>query len=151
LVEIFAKGFKQFIQLNLDKDEEREIFEKNQSFDEVLSAIFLIKEKKKNLKNILIFIDEIQNSPRAVELLRYFYEEAKDIYVIAAGSLLESLIDKTINFPVGRVEYLVIRPCSFIEFLLAFGDNQAEELLNQIPFPDYGHEIPSILAYRGYA
>jgi uncharacterized protein len=141
LVEIFAKGFKQFIQLNLDKDEEREIFEKNQTFREVLSAIFLIKEKVKNVKNTLIFIDEIQNSPRAVELLRYFYEEAKDLYVIAAGSLLESLIDNSINFPVGRVEYLVIRPCNFSEFLLASGDNQAEELIHQIPFPDYGHDI----------
>jgi uncharacterized protein len=141
LVEIFAKEYKQFIELNLDKIEEREIFEKNQTFDEILSAIFLIKGKTKSIKSTLIFIDEIQNSHRAVEILRYFYEEARNIHVIAAGSLLESLIDKTINFPVGRVEYLVIRPCNFIEFLLASGDIQAEELLHQIPFPNYGHDI----------
>ena len=46
-------------------------------------------------------------------LLRYFYEELPDIYVIAAGSLLEKLIDVHVSFPVGRVQYMALRPCSF--------------------------------------
>lgn len=51
-------------------------------------------------------------------MLRYFYEEAGHLHVIAAGSLLESLLDKQrISFPVGRVEFLALRPCCFLEFL----------------------------------
>lgn len=77
----------------------------------------------------LIFMDEIQNSPKAVVKLRYFYEETPEIYVIAAGSLLESLIDVHISFPVGRVQYMAIRPCSFREYLGAMGENSMGEIL----------------------
>lgn len=56
-------------------------------------------------------------SAKAVALLRYFYEELPDIYVIAAGSLLENSIDVRVSFPVGRVQYMALRPCSFREFL----------------------------------
>ena len=62
--------------------------------------------KIRNEGTILLFIDEIQNSAKAVALLRYFYEELPDIYVIAAGSLLENLIDVRVSFPVGRVQYM---------------------------------------------
>lgn len=141
LVDIFSKEFNQYLYINLDKQEEKELFENSNSFDHLLTAIFLYKNKVRNVKKTLIFIDEIQNSPKAVTFLRYFYEEAKDLFVIAAGSLLESLIDKTISFPVGRVEYLLVRPCSFKEFLIATGDTEAEKTLGQIPFPEYAHEI----------
>lgn len=56
-------------------------------------------------------------SAKAVVLLRYFYEELPDIYVIAAGSLLENPIGVRVSFPVGRVRYMALRPCSFREFL----------------------------------
>ena len=67
----------------------------------------------------LIFIDEIQNSPKAITRLRYFYEQRPDLYIIAAGSLLENLVDVKVSFPVGRVQYLAMHPCSFCEFLHA--------------------------------
>lgn len=54
--------------------------------------------------------------------MRYFYEELPEIHVIAAGSLLENLVDIHVSFPVGRVEYLALRPCSFREFLRATGE-----------------------------
>ena len=81
----------------------------------------------------LVFIDEIQNSPKAVSLLRYFYEELPEIYVIAAGSLLENLIDVHVSFPVGRVQYMALRPCSFREFLGAIGE---EPLLSVLDKPE---------------
>ncbi|MFM7854315.1 MAG: AAA family ATPase [Flammeovirgaceae bacterium] len=52
----------------------------------------------------LLFIDEIQEVPEAINTLRYFYEQEPTIPVIAAGSMLESLFDKTVGFPVGRVD-----------------------------------------------
>ena len=79
----------------------------------MLTALFIFAQKKRTGGRTLILIDEIQNSAKAVALLRYFYEEAKDLYVITAGSLLESIIDKRISFPVGRVEYMAMYPCSF--------------------------------------
>jgi len=62
------------------------------------------------------------------------------LHVIAAGSMLESLIHRQINFPVGRVEYMPVRPCSFMEFLSAVEDQQSVDLVNRMPFPDFGHE-----------
>ncbi len=119
LVNEFAKQFKIYFYLNLDKQEDRELFENNTNVKDLLTAIYRYFKQVKTNKKTLLFIDEIQNSSKAVASLRYFYEEEKSIYVIAAGSLLESLIDKNISFPVGRVEFLAIRPCSFYEFMNA--------------------------------
>ena len=139
LINQFSKEFDQYIYLNLEEQLDKAIFENQDGFDSLLSAIFFIKDKEKTNKRILIFIDEIQNSTEAVKYLRYFYEKAPEIFVIAAGSLLESLIDKKISFPVGRVEYAVLHPFSFDEFLLATSNKKAFDLLKTIPAPDYAH------------
>ncbi|MBA4410845.1 MAG: AAA family ATPase [Bacteroidota bacterium] len=140
LVNFFAKKYACYIYLNLEKAEEKAVFESPASFSEKLDAIFFLKGEKKGGKNTLIFIDEIQNSPQAVALLRYFYEDAPEIYVIAAGSLLESVIDRHISFPVGRVEYLAVRPCSFNEFLTATREQASSDILSKWPIPQYAHE-----------
>lgn len=139
IVNIFAAQFEQYIYLNLDKPEDKLLFEREISFQDLLTSIFFLKNKHKKA-NTLIFIDEIQNSPKAVSLLRYFYEEAPNIYVIAAGSLLESIIDNTISFPVGRCEYKILRPLSFYEFLKGIGENEAADIIDKIPIPDFAHD-----------
>jgi hypothetical protein len=68
--------------------------------------------------------------------------------VIAAGSLLESLIDNQVSFPVGRVEYLAVRPCSFEEYLIAADENKALEMLNQPQVPDFAHDKLSGLFHK---
>ncbi len=140
LVEMFSNEFDHFINLNLDLSEDREIFEQSDNIDRIIQFIFLKEGISKSSRNILVFIDEIQNSPNAIKLLRYFYEKANYLYVIAAGSLLESLIDNQISFPVGRVEYLVLRPFSFKEYLIASEEQMSLELIGTIPFPNYGHQ-----------
>ncbi|MCF8374442.1 MAG: AAA family ATPase [Bacteroidales bacterium] len=140
LVELFAKEFDHFIKLNLDQESDKKLFEKGMDVHKLFDAICLNKKVDVIKGKLLLFIDEIQNSPEAVAILRYFYEEKKEIYVIAAGSLLESLTVKKISFPVGRVEYLSVRPVSFIEFLMANNDKRSTALLDEIPFPEYGHE-----------
>jgi len=139
LVNFFARKFRTYIYLNLEKAEERAIFESVHPFSYKLDAIFFLKQKPKDETNTLIFIDEIQNSSGAVALLRYFNEETPQIHVIAAGSLLETLIDRHISFPVGRVEYLAVRPCSFDEFLGATGETTSQDILKQWPVPLYAH------------
>ncbi len=138
-IEMFSKDFDQYISLNLEKAHEREIFETEYPFPDLLTTLFLFAGKKRYAGRTLVFIDEIQNSAKAVALLRYFYEEANDLYVITAGSLLESIMDRKISFPVGRVEYMAMRPSSFREFLFATDNNQLVEMLEQPEVPGFLH------------
>ena len=73
-------------------------------------------------------------------MLRYFYEAYPDIHVIATGSLLETLIDTNISFPVGRVEYLYLYPLTFEEFLTAMHEPKALEALHMDKPPLYAHQ-----------
>jgi uncharacterized protein len=141
-VEIFSKKFEQYIYLNLDIRSESRIFQRGYDIDQLVQAIFLEKNKAISSGKLLIFIDEIQNSPEAVSMLRYFYESKSTRYyhVIAAGSLLESLISKNINIPVGRVEYLYMKPLNFREYLNAIENIPSLDILKQMPFPDFAHE-----------
>jgi len=68
----------------------------------------------------LLFLDEIQATPYALMALRYLYEEAPELPVIAAGSLLEfTLSDHAFSMPVGRIVYHHLHPLSFMEFVNA--------------------------------
>lgn len=137
-VKMFSKEFDQYIYFNLEKNEEREIFDWEYPFKDLLTTLFIYSGKKRRGGKTLLFIDEIQNSPKAIALLRYFYEEAKDLYVIAAGSLLESIFDRKVSFPVGRVEFMAVRPFSFSEFLIA-NNSQLAEALKQTNVPGFLH------------
>lgn len=141
LVNEFGKKFKQYIPLNIELPIHKELFEKNNSIETLLEAIFFLSNKSiSNRKDTLIFIDEIQESPNAIKMLRYFYESASDIHVIAAGSMLESIFDTDISFPVGRVEYKILRPLSFPEYLSAMGETEALNQIENIPIPDFAHD-----------
>lgn len=134
LVNQFAAQYEQYIYLNLELSEDKEPFANFTSIENLINTLFFLKNKTLAKKSTtLIFIDEIQEVPKALNILRYFYELAPEISVIAAGSMLETLFDKNISFPIGRVEYKVIRPVSFPEFLSAFGENAALEQLTQVP------------------
>jgi predicted AAA+ superfamily ATPase len=134
LVNQFAAQYEQYIYLNLELSEDKEPFANFTSIENLINTLFFLKNKTLAKKSTtLIFIDEIQEVPKALNILRYFYELAPEISVIAAGSMLETLFDKNISFPIGRVEYKVIRPVSFPEFLSAIGENAALEQLTQVP------------------
>jgi len=124
LVKEFSKQYDVFLDLNLEKPADRQLFEDYDDVRELITAIFFYKKKRNRDKSVLLFIDEIQNSKRAVAILRYFYEDANDVHVIVAGSLLETIIDvRKISFPVGRVQYMALHPCSFLEYLDGMGDH----------------------------
>lgn len=138
IVKIFANNFKQHIFLDLEKRKDRELFEQDLPFDKLLASLFFISKCDPMEKSTLIFIDEIQNSPKAVAALRYFYEEAPEIPVIAAGSLLEVYLEKQkISFPVGRVESIYLYPLTFEEYLSTVDHPSALNAFKQIPVPDY--------------
>jgi len=140
VVNQLANTFEQYIYLNLELPADRQPFEQFDNIETLVQALFFIKNLSLNKKNkTLLFIDEIQDVPPALNILRYFYESAPEIAVIAAGSMLETLFDKNISFPVGRVEYKVLRPVSFPEFLEAMNEKEAAGYLRQIPEPGFTH------------
>ena len=105
LVREFGKEFKCYVELNLERENNKALF-KVDDVDKILNAAYILNNVIPVKGSTLIFIDEIQESPKAIQMLRYFYEEHPDIFVIAAGSLLEFALRKVRNFPVGRIEYL---------------------------------------------
>lgn len=141
LVDMFGVEFDCYLKFNLDEANDLALFEKELSVQDLYSVLLATRGKTKQEGNTLIFIDEIQNSPIAIKMLRYFKEELPQVYVIAAGSLLETLLanNKQISFPVGRVEYMALRPCTFDEFLGAMGENGLKEMVQQAKVPEVLH------------
>lgn len=129
VVNEFGNQFDNYLYFNLERSESAKLFEMEIPLDNLIQMLFASLGKSKREGSTLIFIDEIQNSPKTIALLRYFYEQRPDLYVIAAGSLLENLVDVKVSFPVGRVQYLALRPCSFYEFLGAIGKSNLLEIL----------------------
>ena len=124
IVGQFSREFENYLPLNMEKQEARQLFESTDDVKQLLPMLFLYCNVQRSPGRTLIFIDEVQASPHAVSMLRYFYEEMPEIHVIAAGSLLETMLDRHISLPVGRVEYMALHPCSFIEFLNAVGEER---------------------------
>jgi hypothetical protein len=88
----------------------------------------------------LLFFDEIQACPEAIQSLRYFYEEIPDLHVIGAGSLLEFAIEQ-IGLPVGRVQTLTVFPMTFAEFLIAKGQKLLLQAISEpANLPEVLHE-----------
>ncbi len=141
VIHQFAKNFDQYIYLNLELEADKKPFETIHDIQALVQAIFLSRNMKyADRANTIVFIDEIQEVPGAFNMLRYFYETFPEIRVIAAGSLLETIFNRGLSFPVGRVEFLVIRPVSFPEFLGAVGETVALEELHRVPLNDFAHD-----------
>ncbi len=81
----------------------------------------------------LLFLDEIQNCPKAIMAMRYFKEKLPELHVIAAGSLLEfALHEEQFSFPVGRVQFLYLKPMSFYEYLSSQNHDRLIEFMDQV-------------------
>ncbi len=142
LVDEFSKQYDVYIKLNLEQSADAFIFSKTDNVKEIYQ--YLCVQKKvvvDSNKRTLLFIDEIQNEPKAVGLLRYFYEEMPWLHIIAAGSRLQTLIKQRVSFPVGRVEYLALRPCCFMEYLGAMGEDALAQMIRNMDVTSVYHEM----------
>ncbi len=123
-------NYSNVVSLNLEKKEERDIFEQDFDLPMTIELIELNKGIKFIPNNTLLFIDEIQYSPKAMMKLRYFYEDYPEYDVIAAGSLLEVTMKQSgFSFPVGRVEYAYMYPVTFQEYLTSYQKMYLEKIL----------------------
>ena len=128
-----AENFKNIVEVNFEfRPELKSIFENYQP-DKIIQSLSLILACDIVPGETLLFLDEIQECPKAIISLRYFFETMPELHVIAAGSLLEFYLNsEEIKVPVGRVEYLFLRPMSFGEFLDATGHGQLREFVRKI-------------------
>lgn len=133
VVNQFGAGFDNYLYVNMEVAENVRLLEMELPLDDLIRMMFARTGKSPKEGSTLIFIDEIQNSAKAIARLRYFYEERPDLHVIAAGSLLENIVDVKVSFPVGRVQYLAMRPCSFCEFIDAIGRKDLALILSDKP------------------
>lgn len=119
-------------------------FDDNSRMEELFSGDFDIERIIQGLKiesgvniepeNTLIIFDEIQETPKALKALKYFYENANEYHIVSAGSLLGVAIHEGTSFPVGKVDFLELMPLSYFEFLDAIGK---KEYLNMLLNNDF--------------
>ncbi|MBN1157811.1 MAG: ATP-binding protein [Bacteroidales bacterium] len=142
LIKEFAKSYKYSVMLNLEKTTDASFFNNNMDAKSILESLFLAQNISiASAGETLLFLDEIQESPAAIQMLRYFYEDFPDLNVIAAGSLLEFAMRKVKSFPVGRVEYLYLHPLNFIEYLKAIDHQAALQQIEKIPVEPFAHSV----------
>lgn len=141
LIHQFAKSCKNKILLNLEITKDRRIFTDFDHVKNVVESLFISHNIPTSEKrDTLIFIDEIQESPKAISMLRYFYEKEPYIHVVAARSLLEHTMRKVNSFPVGRVNMLYLFPINFPEFLGANIKTAALDQFNTILINEVAHQ-----------
>ena len=120
-VRRLGRKFKSFVEINFEALEgAASLFEKDLAPDRLILALSFLVKTPIIPGETLLFFDEVQEAPRAILSLRYFYEEMPNLHVIAAGSLLEFAIAK-VGVPVGRISMLYMYPLSFLEYLVAIG------------------------------
>ncbi len=123
--------FRSFVEINFEKLEgAASIFEKDLAPERLILSLSLLAKAPIVPGETLLFFDEVQEAPRAILALRYFYEEMPDLHVVAAGSLLEFAIAK-VGVPVGRISMFYMYPLSFLEYLVAVGHRlMAKEIVD---------------------
>ena len=134
--EFGSRYFEQTIYISFDNNERmKNVFDMDYDIGRIISAIKIEAGETFTAKNTLLIFDEIQEVPRALTSLKYFYENAPEYCIIAAGSLLGMALHEGTSFPVGKVDFLNLHPMNFREFLMAGGENQLADLLVR---QDYG-------------
>ena len=121
LMKEFGKNYyKSFVYFNFDEEDElKSIFETNRNPQRIIELLSMIAGEKIHPLDTLVIFDEVQECPEALNALKYFKEKANEYHVIAAGSLLGTLLAKPKSYPVGMVNLLDIFPLTFEEFLEA--------------------------------
>lgn len=141
LKEFGKRYYENTAYFNFDENEEyKQFFETTKDVERILQNLTLASGQKITPENTLIIFDEVQESPKVINAMKYFCENAPQYHVACAGSLLGIALAKPASFPVGKVDFLEVNPMSFTEFLLANGDANLVEYLQSVdvlePLPD---------------
>ncbi|PHI18537.1 AAA family ATPase [Lewinellaceae bacterium SD302] len=140
LVRKHGRSYAHFFELNLELTADRALFDGLPPVEELADRIALRFNVPKLTENTLLFIDEIQESPEAIQQLRFFYEKLPWLPVIAAGSLLEFVLGEVRSFPVGRVEFYTLHPLTFYEYLRWMDKDILATAYNEVPVRKAVHQ-----------
>jgi uncharacterized protein len=128
--EFGRREFEKVIYLNFESSSRlKELFAYDFNISRIIASIEIEANQKIVASKTLLLFDEIQEAEKGLTALKYFYEQAPEYYIIAAGSLLGVSMQKQNSFPVGKVDFLKLYPLSFKEFLLNLGEEKLYEQL----------------------
>ena len=131
LIQEFGRQeYKQTVYINFEKMKiVRNLFEEDFDIQRILASLSVFARTAINADNTLIVFDEIQAAVGGLTALKYFYEDAPQYHVVAAGSLLGMSVHQNVSFPVGKVDFLYLKPLSFPEFLEALDEGRLADLI----------------------
>lgn len=133
--EFGRQAYGDTVYINFDSNARMaELFASDLDTKRLVLGLELYAGRKIDPENALLIFDEVQEVPRALAALKYFCEDAPQYHIVCAGSLLGIALHRGTSFPVGKVDFLKLYPLSFQEFLMAIGNQQFSELLDQQDF-----------------
>lgn len=133
--EFGSKAYADTVYINFDSNSiMADLFSSDLNTDRLIAGLELYSGRKINPDNTLLIFDEVQEIPKALSSLKYFYENAPQYHIICAGSLLGIALHQGTSFPVGKVDFLKLYPLSFKEFLMATENERFAKLLEKQDF-----------------
>lgn len=133
--EFGRQAYADTVYINFDSNSRMaDLFASDLDTDRLIMGLELYAGQKINPDNTLLIFDEVQEVPRALASLKYFYENAPQYHIVCAGSLLGIALHEGTSFPVGKTDFLKLFPLSFQEFLMATGKERFAELLDDQDF-----------------
>jgi len=133
--EFGRQAYKDTIYINFDSNSVMaELFGADLNTERLIMGLELYVGRKIDPDNSLLIFDEVQEVPRALSSLKYFYENAPQYHIVCAGSMLGIALHQGTSFPVGKVDFLKLYPLSFKEFLMATDKERFAELLDNKDF-----------------
>ena len=124
------QAFEQVAYINFDNNPRmKTLFSGDYDINRLILGLKIESGMDIQADNTLIIFDEVQEVPQALSALKYFYENAPQFYIVAAGSLLGVSLHHQVSFPVGKVDFLPLYPMTFHEFLTALGQSDLVQLL----------------------
>ena len=133
LMKEFGKqAYADTVYINFDSNSRMaELFASDLNTERLIMGLEIYVGRKIDPENTLLIFDEVQEVPRALASLKYFYENAPHYHIVCAGSLLGIALHEGTSFPVGKVDFLKLYPLSFKEFLMATDKECFAELLEK--------------------
>lgn len=133
--EFGRQAYADTVYINFDSNSRMaELFASDLDTDRLIMGLELYAGRKIDHNNTLLIFDEVQEVPKALASLKYFYENAPQYHIVCAGSLLGIALHEGTSFPVGKVDFLKLYPLSFREFLMAADKEHFAELLDKQDF-----------------
>lgn len=133
--EFGRQAYSDTVYINFDSNSRMsDLFSSDLNTTRLVMGLELYVGHKINPENTLLIFDEVQEVPRALASLKYFYENAPQYHIVCAGSLLGIALHEGTSFPVGKVDFLKLYPLSFKEFMMATGQERFVELLDKQDF-----------------